>query len=53
MFVISEPDNEKYPKNTLSLDIHVQNFNTEVSLLYLLLQFSRIVKIEILKRQSV
>lgn len=53
MFVISEPDNEKYPKNTLSLDIHVQNFNTEVSLLYLLLQFSRIVKIEILKRHSV
>lgn len=36
MFVISEPDNEKYPKNTLSLDIHVQNFNTEVSLFYLL-----------------
>lgn len=53
MFVISEPDNEKYPKNTLSLDIHVQNFNTEVSLLYLLLQFSRIVKIEILKMHSV
>lgn len=36
MFVISELDNEKYPKNTLSLDIQVQNFNTEVSLLYLL-----------------